>query len=77
MPLNRYFSYEHEANGFEPRAMTEAEFLTNEGRQIAESCGAWVWQWAGSRKEAIWQHVDKHAAWESDIARGLPGRATY
>ena len=77
MPIDRYLSYEHPANGYEPRAMTEAEYATNEGRQIIDESDAYVWQWANSREEAVSQHVKKHAAWERDVSAGSPERATY
>ena len=42
-----------------------------------DSAACWVWQNADNKTQAIKQHHDRHAAWESDINAGNEPKETY
>lgn len=40
-------------------------------------CACWIWQYAESLAQAVEQHHEKHAAWESDQTANKPIKNTY
>ncbi len=74
--MERFCTYEHPDNCYEPAAMTQAEFDAG-GHFIIETAGDYVWQWAPDAATAVLRHVAKHDEWAEDVASGRPEKTAY
>ena len=74
--MQRFVTYEHRDNGFDPAVMSEEEFEAG-GRALVEEADAYIWQYAPDAETALAQHNDKHDEWSADMEAGREEKQTY
>lgn len=73
---NRFCTYEHKDNAYEPAVMSQAEFDAG-GRITVDEADAFVWHFAPDAEAALKQHNAKFDEWSADVEAGRPEKRTY
>jgi len=78
-PIEKRFitveNYDGTVTAFTEREPWQKALEKNETPGDAAAC--WVWQFAGSKEQAVDQHYEKHALWEADSNAGRKQQTTY